>query len=475
MKFHMNDVVSHKISLRRLCLCARFLQAAAAVLAVASAFPAGAAEKTLYNFNPLPARGEPQTGAYPLGTLLRDANGALYGATWLDGAYGSGTIFKLSPPAAGQTEWILSVIYAFTGGLDGDMPNPILAMDSTGAIYGTTSYGGTALEGVAFKLTPPAPGSTQWRETVIHNFNYNFAYNINDGAHPSGGLIMDRTGALYGATNLGGITTDPGGIGFGTVFKLTPLDATRMNWQETVLYRFTSVRDGQNPMSALTLDASGAIYGTTMYGGAGTCTDWTGHLIGCGSVFRLAPPALGHAAWTKTTLHDFAGGSDGTVPEGKLLLDTAGAVYGMTHQGGTGLCTDMAAKIIGCGTIYKLTPPAYSRTGWTHSVIHTFNGPDGAYPQSGLIMDASGSLFAAASGGGPVSYGMVGGYGLVFKLAPPSSTQRYWTETVLYNFDVETTGTRPIGELVRDSAGRLFGVTNGGGPKLGGTVFEITQ
>ena len=89
-------------------------------------------------------------------------------------------------------------------------------------------------------------------------------------------------------------------------------------------------------------------------------------------------------------------------------------------------------------------------------------------------MDASGALFAAASGGGPISYGMVGGYGLVFKLTPPSPNQRDWTETVLYNFDVAKTGTRPLGELVRDSSGRLFGVTNSGGPRLGGTVFEIT-
>jgi uncharacterized repeat protein (TIGR03803 family) len=197
----MQNLVCNTISLRR-SVCAVFLLAAAAT----SVFPAGAAEKTLYAFKPLPAPGEPQTGAYPLGTLLRDANGALYGATWLDGPYGSGTIFKLSPPAAGQTEWSLSVIYAFTGGLDGDGPNPVRAMDSRGAIYGTTSYGGTALDGVAFKLTPPEPGSTQWRETVLHNFNYNFAYKIDDGAHPSGGLIIDRTGALYGSTDLGGIT-----------------------------------------------------------------------------------------------------------------------------------------------------------------------------------------------------------------------------------------------------------------------------
>jgi uncharacterized repeat protein (TIGR03803 family) len=448
--------------------------ALAMTLSLLSAEPAKASEKNLYAFNPLPAAGTVQPGAYPRGTLLRDPSGALYGATWLDGAYGDGTIFKLSPPSAGQTEWSMSVLYSFTGGLDGSIPNATLAMDSTGAIYGTTAYGGSALQGVAFKLTPPTAGDTQWRETVIHNFNYNFAYKIDDGAHPSGGLIMDRSGALYGTTDLGGITTDPSGIGFGTVFKLTPRDPGKTSWQETILYQFTSVRDGQNPMSALTLDAAGALYGTTMYGGAGPCSDWTGKMIGCGSVFKLMPPTIGHTTWTKTTLHDFAAGADGWVPEGKLLLDAAGAVYGTTSQGGTGLCNDMASNIIGCGVVYRLTPPSYGRTDWAESLVHTFSGPDGASPQGGLVMDATGTLYAAAAGGGPISYGMVGGYGLVFKLSPPSSSQRYWTETVLYNFDVAKTGTRPLGELVRDSSGRLFGVTNSGGPRLGGTVFEIT-
>src|SRR6516225_12421639 len=149
---------------------------------VLSMIPATAAVTTLYSFNPLPPPGALPTGAYPLGTLLRDRDGALYGATWLDGQYGSGTIFKLSPPAAGQTQWSISVVYAFTGGLDGDGPNPGLVMDASGAIYGTTDYGGTSLQGVAFKLTPPPPGSTQWHETVIHNFTYSFVYNLNDGA-----------------------------------------------------------------------------------------------------------------------------------------------------------------------------------------------------------------------------------------------------------------------------------------------------
>ena len=445
----------------------------ALVLAALSALPAAAGERTLYGFNPLPPAGALETGAYPLGTLLRDRDGALYGATWLDGAHGSGTIFKLAPPAPGQTDWSVSVVYAFTGGLDGDGPNPGLVMDSRGAIYGTTQYGGSSLQGVAFKLSPPASGGTEWRETVLHNFSYSYVYNLSDGAFPSGGLIMDNQGALYGATDLGGSTADLSGNGFGAVFKLTPVDAGRTQFQETVLYRFSSVVDGQSPMSALTLDAAGALYGTTLYGGTGPCSDWLSNIIGCGTVFKVTPPATGNSAWTKTTLYSFVGGADGAVPEGRLLLDTDGAVYGATYQGGPSACVDWAYSTIGCGIIFKLTPAARGGSAWTESIIHTFMGPDGANPQGGVIMDSTGTLFGSASGGGPVSYGMVGGYGIVFKLTPPAMGQQSWTQTVLYSFDVETSGIRPIGELVRDPAGHLFGVTNSGGTNLGGTIFEI--
>jgi hypothetical protein len=321
-------------------------------------------------------------------------------------------------------------------------------------------------------LTPPPPGGTEWHETVIHNFTYSFVYNLNDGAFPSGGLIMDNYGALYGTTDLGGSTADPSGNGFGAVFKLTPLDTERTQWQETVLYRFTSVADGINPMSTLTLDAAGALYGTTLYGGTGTCSDWMYNIIGCGTVFMLSPPAPGQATWSKNTLHNFANGVDGAVPQGKPLLDDAGAVYGTTYQGGTGACPDWGGNVIGCGIIYKLTPAGQAPADWTESIIHTFTGLDGAYPQGGVIMDSTGALYGMASGGGPISYGIVGGYGLVFQLMP-SPGLPYWTETVLYNFDVSQTGTRPIGELIRDPAGRLFGVTNSGGPEFGGTIFEI--
>src|SRR5262249_50516273 len=99
----------------------------------------------------------------------------------------------------------------------------------------------------------------------------------------TGGLIMDRYGNLYCTTDVGGSIADPCS-GFGTVFTRTPLDAAKTKWQETVLYRFTGVADGQNPMNALTLDAAGALYGTTIYGGTGSCTDFLSNILGCGTV-----------------------------------------------------------------------------------------------------------------------------------------------------------------------------------------------
>src|SRR5262245_46580613 len=130
------------------------------VLSLLSAVSSQAAQRNLYAFRTRPAPAP--AGSYPQGTLLRDASGALYGATWGGGTSGHGTIFKLSPPPTGQTTWNMSVLYEFRGGDDGSHPNGTLAMDSTGAIYGTAADGGSALEGVAFKLTPPVAPGTGW-------------------------------------------------------------------------------------------------------------------------------------------------------------------------------------------------------------------------------------------------------------------------------------------------------------------------
>jgi hypothetical protein len=435
-----------------------------AVVCAISTIPAVAGETTLYSFGPYD-----KIGSNPNGTLLRDASGALYGTTMLGGAYYNGTILKLSPPGAGQTQWTLSVLYTFTGGSDGGTPNPGLVMDASGALYGTASSGGSWLnQGLVFKLTPPARGSTQWTETVLHYFYHSYAYGADDGANPSGGLIMDRNGALYGTTDLGGNISSLSS--YGTVFKLTPLDAGRTKWAETILYRFGGGADGANPMSGVMLDAAGSLYGTTLYGGSGGCLDMLSNYLGCGTVFKLTPPGYGQTAWTKSTLHSFSI-ADGSIPNGRLLLDYYGGVYGTTFQGGSGQCHDSLYNVIGCGIVYKLTPPTGMQRNWTESVLHDFAGPDGAFPQGGLIADTTGALYGTTSGGGPITYGVLGSYGLVYKLTPG---QRGWTETVLHNFDISTSGDTPVGELVRDPYGRFFGVAHLGGAHGNGTVFEIT-
>jgi uncharacterized repeat protein (TIGR03803 family) len=334
-------------------------------------------------------------------------------------------------------------------------------MDASGALYGTTTYGGRNLQGVVYKLTPSSGG--RWTHTTLYDFRYDFAYDVRDGANPGAGLLRDRTGALYGTTMKGG-NPNSTGAGYGTVFKLTPPKPGQTRWTETVLYRFAGGADGWNPMSVLIADATGALYGTTLYGGIGPCRDNWGFVVGCGTAFKLTPPPAGNGAWTKTTLHRFRGGSDGGQPQGRLLLGAGRTLYGTTFLGGRSRCANgTPTTVVGCGTVFKLAPPA-SGDAWRKSIIHEFTGPDGAFPQGGVSAGAGGALYGTASSGGA-------DYGVVYKLSPPIGGRTRWTPTVLQEFDVRTSGYTPVGELAIDPAGRLFGVTFWGGRGRVGTVF----
>jgi uncharacterized repeat protein (TIGR03803 family) len=146
--------------------------------------------------------------------FIFDKSGALYGAASFGGEssncpYGCGTVFKLTPPTGGGTQWNETVLYGFQGGSDGSSPNGGLIMDSTGALYGTTAAGGTSNNGTVFKLTPPPGGGTPWIHTVLYSFQGG-----SDGSGPNGWLIRDWKGALYGTTSGGGT------YGYGTVFRL---------------------------------------------------------------------------------------------------------------------------------------------------------------------------------------------------------------------------------------------------------------
>jgi len=446
-----------------------------ALALIAAGTASAATETTLYTF---PADGT--TGCHPVGSLLRDAAGALYGATFYCGAGGYGTVFKLAPPPPGQPKWSITVIHAFDEGPGGAALNGDLVMDASGALYGTAAEYGAFLEGVVFKLSPPAAGQTKWTETILHAFDHSLAYHRADGSGPGAGLVRDANGVLYGTTYRGGSLADPTALGWGTVFKLTPPLPGLKSWKETVLYRFKGGSDGEKPSATLALDRAGALYGTTTEGGTGGCVDLYGYVIGCGTVFKVTPPPPGSTKWTKTTIHNFASGADGAVPFGRLLIDGSGAVFGTTSQGGNSQCGDGIGDVIGCGTVFKLVPPAPGRTAWTKTVIYHFKGiPDGMSPQSGLIVDAAGNLVGTTFNGGNGNcsdrYYRIIGCGTIFKLTRPAAGQTAWTEKVVYNFRGLADGWEPIGELATDPAGNLFGVDQLGGTDVGfGVVFKVT-
>jgi uncharacterized repeat protein (TIGR03803 family) len=200
----------------------------------------------------------------------------------------------------------------------------------------------------------------------------------------------------------------------------------------TVLYRFTGGTDGANPYAGLARDSAGNLYGTTHYGGESFCT-----ALGCGTVFKVSPTG------TETVLHRFTGGADGGVPYAGLMRDAVGSLFGTaTNAGGSG-CDG------GCGTVFKVSP-----TG-ALTVPHSFHGADGAYPSNGLIEDAAGNLYGTTGSGG------AHGGGAVFQLSPCHSTYSF---KVLYSFTGGADGLNPaFADLIRDSAGNLYGTTIYGG------------
>lgn len=223
----------------------------------------------------------------------------------------------------------------------------------------------------------------------------------------------------------------------------------------------------------MTLDANGVLFGGTF--GSASCGR-----LGCGGVYRLTPPPSGRTVWRFSALYNFSSANFGISPVGSLLIGNDGVLYGMTNAGGNKQC-----QSFGCGVVFALHPPPHSTTKvpWTVRILHRFSGraPDGNNPQNGLLMDSSGALYGTTVGGGspPTSQGFTGG-GIVFKLAPPAAGQSQWTQTVLHSFPRQYTdnvsdGSVPLGGLIADSNGVLYGTTAGSAnpDNCCGTVFKL--
>jgi uncharacterized repeat protein (TIGR03803 family) len=306
--------------------------------------------------------------------------------------------------------------------------------------YQITAEGTATLVLAALFLTlcagPPAQAQTF---TIL----YSFAGYPTDGAGPGAGLLMDASGNLYGTTSYGGNVNGAkcarsGYAGCGTVFKLNT------DGREAPLHNFTGGGDGATPRSNLIMDANGALYGTTTFGGdTNNCID-TGY-AGCGVVFKLSGAK-------ETVLHRFTGGGDGAWPVGGVVMDARGVLYGTTSAGGS----------VGGGVAFKLA-------GKTETVLHSFTGGrDGNYLTAGLLMDATGNLYGTDAFGGDIDCDYPNGCGVVFKLAGKHLT-------VLHSFKGPPDGQSPEASLLMDGEGDLYGTTADGGESYNaGTVFELS-
>ncbi len=383
-----------------------------------------------------------------------------------------------------SAEWNEQVLYSFQGGTsDGAAPAGGVVFDKAGNLYGATTGWGPdncfpiANEcGLVFELSPPAKKGDPWTGTILYEFK---GKESNDASAPAGGVILDAAGNVYGTTAYGG-TGDcvllGTNAGCGTVYELSPPVKKGDPWTETILYSFQSGNDGYFPQGNLTFDAKGNLYGATLFGGGkgNSCNEFYGG--NCGTVFELSPQKQEGDNWTEKVLYSFRGvasgkqSGDGANPNGGLVLDSKGAIYGTTYFGGNnqkGTCEGGVGGT-GCGTVFKLTPPTKKGGAWTEKILHLFDGNDGAGPAAGAIFDRSGNLY------GTTYWGPPDGYGLVFELEKPSEKRFSWKQTVLYAFKDGNDGGYPDAGLVFDGHGDLYGTVVGGGGELRyGVVFQL--
>lgn len=371
-----------------------------------------------------------QDGGQPAAGPTLDRAGNLYGTAFSGGnqsgcASGCGVVYKLTHH---NSSWLVSPLYSFTGAGDGSLPDyGAVTLGPDGTPYGTTSAGGLDESGTVFNVRPHPTACPSlicpWTETTVHQFGTG-----DDGYQPLGSVVFDAAGNLYGTTFLGGAS------GNGAVFEAT---RSGQNWTENVIYSFAGSSDGANPVAGLIFDSAGNLYGTTYSGGAN----------GWGTVFELSPSGSG---WTKTILYNFQNANDGRAPNGGVIFDQAGNLYGATSRGGTN----------SGGAVYQLSPSAGS---WTPTILYSFSGVAGPY--NTLTFDTNGNLYGTTYRDGADLAGSV------FKLSQSGGN---WTFTDLYDFTGANDGGYPTSSVAVDANGNVYGTASSGGSSGQGVAFEIT-
>jgi uncharacterized repeat protein (TIGR03803 family) len=434
----MNSQSANRQAVRALTIAGALLGAALCV---------GSAQAwTLTTLHQFSNRDTDRKGKWPASPLLIDASGNLYGTTVAGGAYGYGTVFQLTYVAS-KDRWRFAVLHDFSDD-GGATPVSRLIIDKAGNIFGAAQFGGPGNGGTVFELSPPASGNGQWVETVIYAFCIQGGEDCPDGrglvgdltyAGDSVGQPYDGVSPFYGTTGGGGVYAG------GTVFELTP---GTHRWRQKTLYPFCSqanCTDGKVPWAGVTLDQTGNLYGTATEGG----------LSGAGVAFELSH--VQGNGWTQTVLHHFCAEpscSDGSFPEGTLVIDGSGELYGGTQMGGGD----------NRGVLFKLTSAGGT---WQETVLHDFcswhHCRDGGPGPTSLILDGAGNLFGT-------TFGQYKNYGNVFELTKSKFKVLYSFCSIFQCSD----GADPRGGVVLAPTGRLYGTTISDGGRNAGTVFELS-
>jgi uncharacterized repeat protein (TIGR03803 family) len=349
------------------------------------------------------------------------------------------------------------MLHSFVSAAGGLNPNAGLIADKAGNLYGTTLTGGTYANCSCGTVFELSPPAVKGG-TWTETVLYSFRGEYTDGQAPMSALTFDEVGNLYGTTLAGG-----GSNSYGTVFELSPPGQPGGAWTETVLFFFNLIQ-GSMPVGQLVFDEAGNLYGTTLLGGDATFCNPGSGFAGCGTVFQLTPPVAPGGTWTESVLHAFGAlATDGQIPEGLTFQN--GVLYGTTGNGGTN----------GAGTVFQLV----SENGtWTENILYNFTGAEGYEPAGALIFDSAGDAYGVTARGGGSS-NCQQGCGAVFELSPPAAAGDSWQETTLYRFTGRRDGSWPVEALVRDKSGNLYGTATQGGlsnkrTSNNGTVFKVS-